>query len=445
VHEKQKYGVDVQFPIQRYVMGLTSATVPNRDDEYPRDETGAYPSSYQGLKTHHCTNPLYAAQLPAPPAGMDPSTWSPSADDLCTLAPGPRSSKVVFYAHIGGVPHELLQASDGTQKDTLEAADWKLILGNDPDTFDDTGIDPHMVESFTPRTNVAVPPGRTGVSLPTAKVGADPINGREWVTQQNGVVDLEYACTFKLSQPRDCSSAAQKADPTLTDSCDCLGGFPTGDVPAVCDATTPTTQDYAKAYPTIRELELAKLLGDQGDQVNEGIVSSLCPIHTEEETPGDPLFGYRPAMNTIVNRLRTALAGQCLPEVLDQVPDADGGSTVNCLILGTFPPGTNAPQRCSDVPGYTDVDSIVLAHFDDDNPSLTSELTCELNQLPADSSCDTGSEVGWCYVDNRTGGLCPQAIVFSPHALVDSVFTHLTCLEASKADLGDGSAGSASP
>ena len=41
VHEKQKYGVSVQFPIQRYVLGLTSPKVPNRDGEYP---AGARPT-----------------------------------------------------------------------------------------------------------------------------------------------------------------------------------------------------------------------------------------------------------------------------------------------------------------------------------------------------------------------------------------------------------------
>jgi hypothetical protein len=66
----------------------------------------------------------------------------------------------------------------------------------------------------------------------------------------------------------------------------------------------PTQQDYAKAYPTIREILLAKLLG-QTPGANQGVISSICPIHTVEAMPGDPLFGYRPAMTTLIDRLKS--------------------------------------------------------------------------------------------------------------------------------------------
>jgi len=107
VHEKQKYGVSVQFPIQRYVLGLTSVRVPNRDGEYPTNAT-----SYQGLATANlkCTNPLYAATLPRPPSGGG-SNWDPSSDELCSLNPGTRKPNLVYYAHIGGVPHQPLQTN----------------------------------------------------------------------------------------------------------------------------------------------------------------------------------------------------------------------------------------------------------------------------------------------------------------------------------------------
>ena len=63
-----------------------------------------------------------------------------------------------------------------------------------------------------------------------------------------------------------------------------------------------TVQVYAKAYPTIRELMLANMLGSQG------VVSSLCPIHIVDNTTGDdPLYGYRPAMDVLVDRMKPAL------------------------------------------------------------------------------------------------------------------------------------------
>ncbi len=317
VHEKQKYGVSVQFPIQRYVLGLTAAAVPNRDSEYP-----AGSADYQGLSNRSCENPLFAAALPAPPAGVNPSQWQPTASELCNLPIGHRDPSLVYYAHIGGVPHQLLQQDpsnpDSPQKATLTAADWTLILGNDPLNYDYSGIDPHMVESYQPRTSVAVPPGGFPVADASAAEGTDPISGREWITDSTSpthpslVVDREYACTFKLAAPRACDAAAMAADPTVSESCDCqppvsgTGSFTHEQVPAACNDATPTQQDYAKAYPTVRELLLAKLLG-QVQGANEGIISSICPIHTTEATPGDPLYGYRPAAAAIVNRLKQSL------------------------------------------------------------------------------------------------------------------------------------------
>ncbi len=214
VHEKQKYGADVQFPLQRYVLGLTSPKVPNRDGEYPAStvaDSGTSPAGYQGLSAANltCTNPLFAAQLPAPPAGVDPAQWQPTAAELCNLPPGPRNAGYVYYSHIGGVPHQLLQANpaspDSPQKATLTAADWKLILGNDPTNYDFSGIDPHMIESYQSRVGAVVPAGGFPVSATSAAEGSDPISGREFVTDSTNAehqglrVDREYACIFKLA------------------------------------------------------------------------------------------------------------------------------------------------------------------------------------------------------------------------------------------------------
>jgi hypothetical protein len=326
VHEKQKYGVDLQFPIQRYVLGLTSPRVPNRNGEYP-PAPGAGSgtvTSYQGLDSSdlNCTNPLFAAKLPAPPPGTPVAEWQPTADELCNLPPGSRNAAYIFYSHIGGVPHQLLQVDpknpDSPQKGSLSASDWQLILGRDPLNYDYSGIDPHMVESYQSRSGANVPVGGFPVAPVTSTGRADPISGREFTTdslmaEHSGLrVDREYACTFALDAPRDCSDAATTADPTLEDSCDCsppvpgTGAFTHDEVPSVCNDATPTQQDYAKAYPTIRELLLAQQLG-QVPGANEGVISSLCPIHTTEATPGDPLFGYRPAMSALISRLKRSL------------------------------------------------------------------------------------------------------------------------------------------
>jgi hypothetical protein len=489
VHEKLKYGVDVQFPIQRYLIGLTSTKVPNRDGEYPPDGKGGESSSYQGLHASNlnCTNPLFAKALPTPPNG-DLDDWKPQwtpgnppadpNDDLCNLPVGPRQPNLVFYAHIGGVPHELLQndptktdAVSQAQKDTLTDADWKLILGNDPLHYDYTGIDPHMIEDYKPRTAYAVPPMGHPVSAETLPGGSDPISGREWITDSTMpehtslAVDRQYACIFKLTdpttgapKPRACDPQTVMTDPTLSESCDCLapapgtGAFTHAQVPAVCNDANPTQQDSAKAYPTIRELLLAKLMGAQG------IVSSLCPIHTSKVGgESDPLYGYRPAMNAIVTKLKAHLGDTCLPQPLTLGRDpVTGKPAVECLVLGTFPDGQGV-SVCNEIAGggWSDPDPAILAHFrtDQHNNWLASnspntadpskELTCELEQLAPDVKCNvvnspgtSGSSDGWCYVENPSES-CAQAIFFSANAQIDGVTTSLQCLEQEQSVTGD--------
>jgi hypothetical protein len=44
---------------------------------------------------------------------------------------------------------------------------------------------------------------------------------------------------------------------------------------------------------------------------NNGIVSSLCPLHVNDNATGDdPDYGYRPAVATIINRLKSALTNR---------------------------------------------------------------------------------------------------------------------------------------
>jgi hypothetical protein len=223
------------------------------------------------------------------------------------------------------------------------------------------------------------------------------------------------------------------------------GPFSHGQVPSVCNDANPTQQDFAKAYPTTRELLLARLLGKvQG--ANEGVVSSLCPIHTTDmSTPTQPdeLYGYRPAMNAIADKLAIQLGHQCLPRRLDH-GDADAGSSgVSCLVLGMFP-SEGAPASCASVPGWKDPDPEVLARFKSDRHhewqlagdpeavDLSTELTCELQQLAPNERCDRQTtQSGWCYVDDGSIPSCPQAILFSPGVLKEGVQTRLDCLEAS--------------
>jgi hypothetical protein len=133
-----------------------------------------------------------------------------------------------------------------------------------------------MVESYQSRVNAVVPAGGFAVAPTSAAEGTDPISGREWVTDSTAAthsglfVDREYACIFKLAAPRNCDFAAMAADPTLVDSCDCsapqsgTGSF-THDRSCGLQRRAPAA-GHAKAYPTIRELLLAKPWGSARSQ-----------------------------------------------------------------------------------------------------------------------------------------------------------------------------------
>jgi hypothetical protein len=239
---KQRYGVDPQFPLMRYSYGLTHRKVPSRDFEHPMN------GPYQHAPS--CTNPLFAAALP-----------EKDGDELCALPEGTRSRELVFFGLIGGVPSQLL----------APAPDWIRILGANPDTYDETGLDMHMLQSTSPRPGLAAP-------APLLDNGTDPIHGREWDTNKT---DLQYACTFTLPAARMCS-----ANDT---SCECASTETRN--PPLCG---PGNQQIrAKAYPTIRELRVAKALADRA------IVGSICTL--------DLQAGYGPLLDALASRMALSL------------------------------------------------------------------------------------------------------------------------------------------
>lgn len=389
VHTKAKYGADPQFPLSRYVRGLTEKLIPDRSGEYP---TGK--NTYQTAAAN-CTNPLFASQLPDG-SKVDPTT-------LCKLTPGGRSADLVFYAVIGGVPNQLLHFNpDDADASRLTPDDWTKILGKDPEHLDYAGIDPHMIESFKPRD---------GLAPPSSPNGTDPISGREWLTDVAGAraagavfaVDRQYACIFPLATPRDCKATENQG------ACDCPSNnnLPKGQVSPVCDPNDATKQIAAKAYPTIRELELAHAMGDRG------IVSSLCPIDVTEKAPGDPLYGYRPAVASIVNRLKNVLANACLPQPLE----VDANGAVPCLILETLPV-SSGPQAtaCDPGKGLTQPEPAVLAKFLAGLGDAPHGAVCAVTQLTKKdftTSCADSNSPGWCYLTSSGPDQCAQSIKFS--------------------------------
>jgi hypothetical protein len=450
VHMKAKYGVDPQYPIGRYVNGLQSPVVPDRFGEY-QDQSGNPVTNYMGR--NDCTNPLFAASLP------DGSDLSPGA--ICNQPLGLRTKGLVFYAVIGGVPNQLLHFDPNSKVNSeLSDADWVRILGKGPasmqatlgPSYDYTGIDPHMIEDYRDRTTVnypfAIDTSMTGplASSSAAPTASDPVNGREWVTDQEATagthvlrVDRQYACTFPLPAPRDCT-VRQNAN-----ACDCPS-TPTGllpqQLPPVCNPSNPTQQIGAKAYPTVRELLLARLLGRQA------IVSSLCPIHVTDQRGGnDPLYGYRPAVTALLDRMGNALGSRCLPEKLP----VSGDGSAACSILVAMPagsPGTCLAPSCDPAKGLTAPDAMTTASFCAKQENAfnaaggaasgavdpATQSVCQLTQLTPGANagdfdktgaCVSSPAAGWCYVQALGG--CAQTIQFAPGTPPAGSVAFLTC------------------
>jgi hypothetical protein len=244
---KERFGIDPQFPLSRYADGFTKLMVPDREGEH--GEVAGVVGPYVG--TPKCTNPLFAASLPGA-----------AGDELCNLPKGPRGKDLVVFAVLGGVPNQLVGAAPA----------WDAILGADPEAFDYTGIDPHMIQSRTARAGLPAPTATRGDN------GTDPTNGREWDTAGN---DLQFACTFDLPTPRNCTNAQT--------SCDCADPAKN---PPLCGATLGD-QIKAKAYPTPRELLVVKKLGDRG------IAGSICPTSAAS--------GYDGTMATLASRLASRI------------------------------------------------------------------------------------------------------------------------------------------
>lgn len=219
-HMKQRFGIDPQFPIDRYLAGFGSSSVPDRTAEH------AIAIASNGQRTiadytHHntCTNPLFAGTLP-----------SAANEELCDLPRGPRTPDLVMFGLITGVPTDLGDAP---------TPNWVAISGTNPGAYDYTGIDERMIQSIAQRQ------GMTG----------------DWDTSKK---DLQYACTFALPAPLVCGSNSQ--------SCDCGADPNTGVVPpdGLCDPNDLTTQIRGKAYPSARELRLAQGMGGRAT------IGSIC-------------------------------------------------------------------------------------------------------------------------------------------------------------------------
>lgn len=405
--QRKRFGVDLLYPVQRYVNGLSQLQVDNR------------------MNNVFKPNPILAAG----PAGE----------------PG-REKGLVFFAGIVGVPWQDIATAESltpnsrdldylTANQIRDSGRWKMLIG-DPQTGE-APTDPFMIESIDPRpTGAASPiPGvNATITAPDSTTLGNPINGREQQVDPARREDLQFACTFKLPDPIPCTAANNAG-------CDCNADEYIKNSP-LCRYTAPNTdgtQEYAKAYPGTRILETLKGFGENS------IVASICPKNVEPAAGAtrttDPNYGYNPAVAAIVNRLKEALTAKCLPRPL--APETQEGSPefgkVPCAVVEVRPK-TGECAVCEPsagrIPLSGDKEKVIPAvreylrnqgQCDADGLTRCSEFClCEINQFTGDdlTACRTQAAPeglnGYCYIDpaaSAANGEDP-AIIAGEEALV---------------------------
>lgn len=360
LENKRRFGYDFLYPTSRYIDALTKTEVVKRSGEVVK-------------------NPLFSA-----PPGMSP-----------------RDQGLVYLAGIVGVPWQDI-ADDASLKGDglryLTAAElatrkrWDTLVGDA--SQNQRSLDPFMQESLEPRS------GMNPITLEsiTPSSSMDPransINGHEHVNSTGD--DLQYACTFRLSEPEACTGNSCDCDPTVAVAqnsplCQPVGG-----------GTASGTQYFGKAYPGLRPLEVLRGIGDSA------IVASICPKVLEEGRPG---YGYEPAVDSIVDQLRVHFNARCLPRPL--AVQADGGGQLPCVVVEAAPPSgecsCTAARRHETTPEARQlVQGQLRAQANCDTattPTCDSFCFCELSQAegPALDQClndESGSDTpGYCYVD----------------------------------------------
>ncbi len=280
--QQRRFGVDYLYPLQRYTNALTLESVcATNDDLSPQD----------------CDMPL----VRNPIFGL--------------LDGARRPDNWVFLAGIVGVPWQDIAVEPSSseplryrnnREGTDEPINWDWILGDvDPVLGYPTPLDPLMREQIEPRTGVNP---ATGVALaaPDGTYLQNPINGHEWnIADAN---DLQFACIFPI-EAVECPDQDEVQDRQdageLVPACDCtdFGGdeyqSPLCQAP---DGSYDATQRFGKAYPGVRQLQVLRAFGANS------VVASICPKTASDANAAD--FGYRPAVNALLERFGEALNGQ---------------------------------------------------------------------------------------------------------------------------------------
>lgn len=267
--QQRRFGLDLLFPTARYVVGLTEPTL-CPDSNIGDADCNCRLAAVRGVEClpgEPVPNPLFVSRDPSQVV-FATLTGVPWPD----IAPAPEP----------GTPLEFMTASE------LSASGrWDTIVGWP--SFAQPPSDVFMQESIQPRT------GENSVTgQPTLAPEADgwTLNGHEYHVPNNG--DLQYACVFQIPE-RDCLTAIPGG------GCDCDDEAVANANP-LCKApggSYGTTQYFAKAYPGLRQLEVARFLDQRS------VVSSICSANSLDPTA--PNYAHIPALAAMARRVGSLL------------------------------------------------------------------------------------------------------------------------------------------
>jgi hypothetical protein len=255
-------------------------------------------------------------------------------------------------------------------------------------------LDPFMRESIAPRSGNNPIVASEQIAPPDAPFQANSINGHE----HDAAFGLQHACIFPLPAEleRDCRVVG-------SEGCDCPANAnePNQLNPLCQDASGyGSVQRYAKAFPGLRELDVAKQFG------KNAIVASVCPKVIDQNQPD---FGYAPAVDAVIERLKEGLTEACLPRPIDRNPDGTlPCRTVEVLFSGG-PECANLPDgRVSTREADPPLDRAVRDELERAgrcaSPGCSEVCLATLSELTGDArlACESGDDtgaVGYCYVD----------------------------------------------
>jgi hypothetical protein len=391
-HQVQRFGHDFLYPTQRYVNAfrepricMSRADLANDAEHCPDRDGDRAPDMVE--------NPLMKG-----------------------IGAVSRSDSLVFLAGIIGVPWQ--DIATGTKPDgkpypvaselhyqTAEqmktSKTWDVILGNSNPGNNQAPIlptDALMQESVNARG------GNDGQNPPQPLAGtaagylANRVNGHEWAVPDHD--DLQYACIFPLIKPRSCTG-----DLATAPGCDCKQtDLAKGSNNPLCQnegGNYTTDQIFGKAYPGLRELQVLK------DYGKNSIVASICARKLKDNERDAQDWGYRPAVDAIVDRLKGALTGSCLPRELR--PDQTG--KIPCSVVEVRPVPSSGRPPCEATAGRREAESAVVTTTIDkmrrsqdcdapNKPACSQFYVCEI--VEAGKECHTGEvppSPGWCYID----------------------------------------------